>query len=107
MSEKHKPAHKIRRPGGLTVTIWKNDGENGPFYSVTATRSYKQGEEWKETTSFHQQDLLTLGKMLDQADTWIANEQAKAKLADQGHDPEQSGYTERETGRRAAGGRGH
>ena len=60
MSEKKQPAHKIRGAGGLTVTIWKNDGENGPFYSVNATRSYKQGEEWKETTSFHQQDLLTL-----------------------------------------------
>src|SRR5262249_6792129 len=79
--------------------------ENGPFYSVNATRSYKQGEEWKETTSFHQQDLLTLAKMLDQADTWIANEQAKAKAADQGHDAEQSGYAERETGPRAAAGR--
>ena len=44
--------------------------------------------------------------MLDQADTWITNEQAKAKAADQGHDAEQSGHAERETGRRAAGGRG-
>lgn len=106
MTEKNQPAHKIRRAGGLTVTIWKNDGDNGPFYSVTATRSYKQGEEWKETTSFHQQDLLPLGKMLDQADTWIAAEQAKAKLSDQSHDAEQSAHAERETGRRA-GGRQH
>ncbi len=104
MTEKNKPAHKIRS-GALTVTIWKNDGEKGPFYTVTPSRSYKQGEEWKEINSYHQHDLLTLAKMVDQADTWITNELAAAKAHHQGQDTEQPSHADRETGRKRAGGR--
>ena len=107
MTEKNKPAHTIRRPGGLKLTIWKNDGEHGPFYTSNLSRSYKdESGQWKETTSFHQHDLLYLSKMADEAETWIANEQAKAKAADQGPDAAPSGHAERETGRRT-GGRQH
>ena len=65
-----KPAQKIRS-GALEVTIWKNDGDKGAWYSVTPRRSYKQGEEWKETDSFGFDDLLVLAKLLDLAHTWI------------------------------------
>jgi hypothetical protein len=97
MSEKNKPAHTIRRPGGLKLAIWKNDGEHGLFYTATATRSYKDGDQWKETTSFHHQDLLPLAKMFDEAETWIAQELAKVKAAEQG-------YSEREEQKRAGHG---
>jgi hypothetical protein len=106
MTEKNKPAHKIRGAGGLTVTIWKNDGENGPFYSVTPTRSYKQGEDWKETNSYHAQDLLELAELLREARTWI-KEHALAKAAEHSQDAAEAGYAEREAGRRRAGGREH
>ena len=39
-----KPAHKIRN-GVLQVTIWRNSGDKGTWYSVIPSRSYKQGEE--------------------------------------------------------------
>jgi hypothetical protein len=103
MPEKNQPAHKIRGAGGLTPSIWKNDGENGPFYTVTPTRSYKQGEQWKETNSYHPQDLLELAEMLREARAWI-KEHALAKAAAPAQDTAQAGYAERETGRRAAGG---
>jgi len=45
--EKSKPVHKIRA-GMLELAIWKNDGEEDPWFSVTASRSYKQGDEWLE-----------------------------------------------------------
>jgi hypothetical protein len=105
MTEKNKPAETIRRPGGLKVTIWKNDGDNGPFYTATPSRSYKDGDQWKETSSFHQHDLLILAKMFDEAETWIANEQAKAKATQQPRDAEQPSHAERETERKRAGGR--
>jgi hypothetical protein len=97
MTEKNKPAHKIRSGTGLTVTIWKNDGDNGPIYTVTATRSYKQGEEWKETNSYHQHDLLELAEMFREARTWI-RAQAIARAADDGPDVAQAGHADRETG---------
>jgi hypothetical protein len=73
-----KPAHKLR-DGAIEVAIWRNEGEKGPWYSVTANRSYKQGEEWKQTDSFGQDDLLALAKLLDLAHTWILNQQQQSK----------------------------
>ena len=82
MSDKAKPAHKIQHRG-MAVTIWKNESKNGPFYSVNATRSYKQGDEtWKETDSLGADDLLPMAELLRQAFVWIARQQqadAKAR----------------------------
>ena len=51
------PAHRIRS-GVLQVTIWRNSGERGPWYSVVPTRSYKNGDDtWKETDSLGFDDL--------------------------------------------------
>ncbi|HLJ92758.1 MAG TPA: hypothetical protein VKU02_06130 [Gemmataceae bacterium] len=94
MPEKPKPAHKLRS-GALTVTIWKNDGENGPWYSCVPSRSYKQGDQWVETNSYSGDDLLRLTKLLDKADDWIMNELAAAKAA------ERSGHADREERKRA------
>jgi len=80
MPEKAKPANKFRN-GALTVTIWKNDSEKGSWYSVNAARSYKQGEEWKESDSFGFDDLLPLAKLLDQAHTWILTQQQADRQA--------------------------
>jgi len=74
------PAHKLRI-SNLSVTIWRNISEKGTWYSVTPSRSYKQGDEtWKETDSFGYDDLLTLAKLLDEAHTWISRQmQADSK----------------------------
>ncbi len=81
MSDKTKPAHKLRNRN-LTVAIWNNTSANGSFYTVTASRSYKQGEEWKESDSFGEDDLLALAKLLDQAHTWMVQAaQADRKAA--------------------------
>jgi hypothetical protein len=104
MTEKNKPIHKIRGAGGLSLAIWKHESDKGPWFSVTLTRSYKQGEEWKESNSYGFDDLLNLAKMLDQAHTWITEELAAAKMAQHGQDAEQGSYTDREAGRKRAGG---
>jgi hypothetical protein len=75
------PAHKIRR-GVLQVTIWRNSGENGTWYSVIPSRGYKKGDDWVETDSLNQDDLLPMAKLLELADTWIMHQQqadAKAR----------------------------
>lgn len=73
-----KPAHKIRA-GNLEVTIWRNEGEKGPWFSVTPSRSYKQGEDWKQTDSFGLDDLLMLAKLVDMAHTWIMDQQQQSR----------------------------
>jgi hypothetical protein len=74
----NKPAHRIRA-GAIEIAIWRNDSDKGPWYSVTPSRSYKQGEEWKQSDSYGMDDLLTLAKLLDMAHTWIMDQQQQPK----------------------------
>jgi hypothetical protein len=78
----NQPAHKIRR-GVLQVTIWRNTGDNGTWYSVVPSRGYKASDDkWKESDSLNQDDLLPMAKLLELADTWIMHQQqadAKAR----------------------------
>jgi hypothetical protein len=69
-TESNKPAHEIRH-GGLRVTIWGNKTEAGIRYNVTQEKSYKDGEQWKQTQSYGSADLLVLARMLEQAFDWI------------------------------------
>ncbi|HEY7328645.1 MAG TPA: hypothetical protein VH592_13455 [Gemmataceae bacterium] len=80
MSDKTKPVHKIRNRN-LTVTIWSNASANGPFFTLSARRSYKQSEQWKESDSFDEDDLLPLAKLLDQAHTWMVEATHDARKA--------------------------
>jgi hypothetical protein len=77
-----KPVHKLR-DGAIELAIWKNDGEKGPWYSVTHRRNYKQNDEWKESDSYGQDDLLTLAKLLDLAHTWILVHQPQQRAQKQ------------------------
>jgi hypothetical protein len=66
-----QPAHKIR-DGVLQVTIWRNTGDKGNWYSVVSTRSYKQGDDsWKETDSLNADDCLAMAELLREAYAWI------------------------------------
>jgi hypothetical protein len=81
MSNNEKPVHKIRA-GAIEVAVWRREGENGAFYSVSMNRSYKQGEEWKQADSYGVDDCLLLSKLLDQAHSWmILNPPAKRQAA--------------------------
>ena len=68
-----QPAHKIRI-GTLQVTIWRNHGERGNWYSVIPSRGYKQEDVWKETDSLGFDDLLAMAKLFDLAHTWIMHQ---------------------------------
>jgi hypothetical protein len=80
MSEKAKPVHKVRA-GGIEVAVWQKESDKGPWYSVSMSRSYKQGEEWKQSDSFGADDLLLLCKLLDRAHSWIIGQPAKKQQA--------------------------
>lgn len=69
------PAHKIRI-SNITAVIWRNSGDNGNWYSVQLSRSYKVDDGWRETDSLGYDDLLTAGKLLDLAHTFIMNQMA-------------------------------
>jgi len=52
----NKPAFE-QRLGAIKATVWANQNDGKTFYSTSIVRSYKDGEEWKETTSFGRDDL--------------------------------------------------
>lgn len=68
------PVYKIRH-GALSASVWRQDTEKGPMFNVSFQRSYKDGEEWKTSTSFGQHDLLLLSFMATQAFQWISEQQ--------------------------------
>jgi hypothetical protein len=73
-----KPVHKLQ-DGRIQVAIWLNDGDDGPWYSVTPRRVYKQGDTWKESGSYGQDDLLVLAKLLDLAHSWCLLHKSELK----------------------------
>ena len=83
---KQRPAHEVRL-GRIKATIWANQNDNGTWYNVTLSRSYKDGDEWKSSSSFGRDELLTVAKVADLANSWIHG-QAQAP-ANNGHENEQ------------------
>ncbi len=65
-----KPAHEIRR-GAIKALIWANDSENGRFYRFTLARLYKDGDNWKSSSSFGAQDIPKLSGVLMQLEDWL------------------------------------
>jgi hypothetical protein len=69
----NKPVHTIRN-GSISASIWRQDTEKGPMFNVTFQRSYKEGEEWKNSTSFGWNNLLLLSLLAMRAFEWIASQ---------------------------------
>jgi len=65
-----KPVAKLRL-GRISAAIWKNDTDKGSLFNVSFQRSYKEGDEFKNSHSFGRDDLLILAKLADQAHTKI------------------------------------
>ena len=72
-----KPAHEIRI-GAVKATVWPNEGKAGARYTVTTSRSFKAGEEWRQTSSYHKSDLPKLIAVLSEAEQWIAGRETAA-----------------------------
>ncbi len=67
MAKGNKPAAKFRL-GYVSATVWKNDD----FYNVTVSRSYKDGDEWKDTDQLGGGDLMNAVRVLQRAEEFIA-----------------------------------
>ena len=67
---KTKPVHTIRQ-GMLKAAIWANETQNGTRHNVTLVRIYKDGDDWKESSSLGRDDLLRGARILQLASDWI------------------------------------
>ena len=69
-SQKNRPVHEVRM-GRIKAAIWENETQNGMRHNVTISRLYKDGESWKDSTSFGRDDLPLVEKVAAQAHAWI------------------------------------
>lgn len=71
------------RDGGLKATIWRNESENGHFFSTNLSRSYRDDEgQWHETTNLREGDLLRGGSLLSRSHEYV-REQKQAQSQSQ------------------------
>jgi hypothetical protein len=69
--DKKKPIHEIRL-GKVRAAIWENGTDNDRVrYSVSFSRLYKDGDQWRDSSSFGRQELLLLAKVADLAHTFL------------------------------------
>ena len=77
----NRPVHTVRY-GAVRAAIWRNIVDNGnaskPMYNVTFSRSYKDGDGWKDSSGFGGDDLLLLAKVADEAHSWICRQPANS-----------------------------
>ncbi|TWU58969.1 hypothetical protein Poly51_17500 [Rubripirellula tenax] len=71
--QKTRPVHEVRL-GVVKAAIWANETDNGVRHNVTLSRIYKDGDEWKDSTSFGRDDLPLVAKVVDKAHDWIFEE---------------------------------
>lgn len=107
----NRPAEAIR-DGNLKATIWENQGEKGPYHSVSLAKTYQDKDgNLRDTNSFGTNDLLRVAELARSAyhrtneirremqhdrDTDIAN----------GHDSDRASRREAYQTKRSQGGGG-
>jgi hypothetical protein len=74
MAKANQPAAKFR-VGYVTATVWKNQG-NGDreFYNTVVSKSYKDGDEYKDTDQLGHGDVVCAIKALERAEQFIAEQ---------------------------------
>jgi len=73
-----KPIHKIRH-GAVSASIWRQETDKGSLYNVTFQRMYKDGETWRNSTSFGRHNLLVVSLIAARAFEWIGAQPRHAK----------------------------
>jgi hypothetical protein len=66
----NRPVHELRA-GAVKAAIWQQETEFGVRFNVTFSRLYKDGQNWKSSTSFGKDDLPLLRLVAERAWEWI------------------------------------
>lgn len=90
MSNSTNQPRATLRDGALKATIWKNPTEKGHFYSVDFSRTYMQGETYKDSHSYSGSEPLQLARLAQKAYDLIAQIRA-AEKSDQPEDNADTG----------------
>ncbi|MGL4445299.1 MAG: hypothetical protein ACRCU1_16865 [Alsobacter sp.] len=80
------PARPLRtfRLKGVKASVFENRTEQGAFYKTSLQKVYRDGEEWKTTTSLGRDDLPVARLLLGRAWEFILETEAAARSSEQG-----------------------
>ena len=73
-----RPIHELRF-GSVRAAIWENQSGENTFHNVSFQRTYRDGNEWKQSDSYRGDDLLNLAKAADHAHTWITEQRSSRR----------------------------
>src|SRR5262249_23247768 len=65
-----RPVHECKL-GRISAAVWPQETQNGLRHNVSITRSYKDGDTWKRSTSFGLGELPLVARVADMALAWI------------------------------------
>lgn len=71
MAKGNEPAAKFRL-GFVTATVWKND----KHHNVVLSKSYKDGDDYKDTDQLGAGDLMNAVRVLQRAESFISDQQS-------------------------------
>ncbi len=81
-TQTNQPIERLR-DGKIQASIWRNQKENGVFYSVEFTRSYKINDEYHKSTTFSGSEILQLIFLAYQSYTRIFHMKIKDRAVPQ------------------------
>ena len=83
MNMNNKPVHTIRC-GNIRATCWINGTQAGYFYNTTIAALYrdKSTDEWGDSNSFSDRDLLAVAHAAQEMYRWICERKASASTQD-------------------------
>lgn len=89
--ETNKPVDTLR-DGNLKASIWRNEGENGPNFSTTFARTWRDDQgQFHDSQSFAGTDMLRLGELTRTAyhrTNELRREHAQEQTQPRGQEPQ-------------------
>ena len=78
MEKTKQPIFKVSY-GRVSAAIWENQGKDGVFQTVSFERTFKDGDEYKSTSSYGLgNDLSNLERCLFDVKLWNARQRQKS-----------------------------
>lgn len=78
----NKPVFE-RRLGGARIVIFENQNNGRTYHNVSLSRSYKEGDEWRESSTFNGlHDLALLKELISQGSKYLAENESAEKAAE-------------------------
>lgn len=79
MAQTKEPAQRFRL-GNISATVWTNTATNGDiWFNVEVTRRYKDGDAWKDASTFRRDDLPIVALAVITAYDWIWRQKLPAQ----------------------------